>query len=430
MKKSIVIADNFRLITNKHLKLFKYINKLLESGDFEQCFILIAQEDGDFLGQYEKEHMIQKLLDHNDKFIIEHIETLKMFKDIMRINGEYEAPVVQVYVEPFQYNFIMNSLKGLPLKIIKYKDSVDVDDVEDTIIDNRFQDYCKLVPLSLHPEFENLKDIYKDKRISEEFNKSEDSMKKENKKNSDTIKLDDFITEKIDKCLTNIDNGNDTYVKADRDKIYKIAEEIILEKLFGKEFDEMHLLKKETLKNIQKVVGNKWLLEVNKVCKKLDGSFLIKLIGSGNTRLNLVWGETIKGGFAFNTSVQLNAGDEFSMGLYSFMNDAMDNIEALSLVLTETQSNIKEEAVEDVGGIDQDINTNENLIDDFSGNVGNLNDGRKRDGTGPVGLGPNTGKGLGDCNKFDNSMITPTDIDNNVPEEEHPEEEIDENPIV
>ena len=81
----------------------------------------------------------------------------------------------------------------------------------------------------------------------------------------------------------------------------------VIEKLKGKDFDTMHDLKMKIYRQLKAIGKNKWLLSVSQVVRKPNGTNIIKMIGSGNNTVNIVWGEGIVGDFAFSTGTTLIA---------------------------------------------------------------------------------------------------------------------------
>jgi len=366
MEKAIVICDNFKLIHIGHSWLLQSVDEMMKKDNINRCYIFIGQEEGDILGQYEKETMLQKLINKDERFLIYHVESLKIFKEIKQINIDgYD--IVKVFVEPEEYSFIKNALAGLPTTVTQYKHNISETEIEECIMNGDYQGYCENVPQTLWSEFQNLKELYAKKKISESIkHKGGITMKKTTTKINlkELEKQIESMYEKKQKEL----NENKKTIKTTKKELYNMIEKIILEKLTGHAFNEMHDLKNDILKQIQKITKHKWIMGVSNIGKKGDGCYIMKLIGSGNTKLNILWGEKIDGDFSFSTSTMLVAGDEFSTSLYSFMNIMTEKKNEIVKIFKDIETKI----IPDESGDDVMDEIGDEMSDDMSMGMDNM----------------------------------------------------------
>lgn len=342
MEKAIVICDNFKLIHIGHEWLLKAVDEMMKKDNIQRCYIFVGQEEGDILGQYEKENMLQKLINKNEKFIVYHVESLKIFKEIKQINID-GFHVVKVLVEPEEHSFIKNSLAGLPTIVVPFKHNIDENKIEEYIESGNYQEYCDVMPQTLWAEFQNLKELYAKKKISENIKHKEVPM---TKTKINMKELENFIGKTLEKHMKSIDENKKTF-KTTKKELYSMIENIILEKLTGHAFNEMHDLKNSVLKQIEKATKHKWVMSVSSIGKKSDGCYFIKLIGSGNTKLSVLWGDDVDGDFSFSTSTSLVAGDEFSTALYSFMNAMVEKKNEIINIFKDVESKIINDNISD-----------------------------------------------------------------------------------
>lgn len=371
MEKAIVICDNFKLIHIGHEWLLKAVDEMMKKDDIQRCYIFVGQEEGDILGQYEKENMLQKLINKNERYLIYHVESLKIFKEIKQINID-GFNVVKVLVEPEEHSFIKNALAGLPTIVVPFKHNIDENKIEEYIESGNYQEYCNVMPQTLWAEFQNLKELYARKKISE--NKEDFIMTKTKLNLND---LEKYIANALNQKIKSL-NEEKTTIRTTKKELYSLIESIIMEKLTGHAFNEMHELKTDIFKNIQKITKHKWIMSISNIGKKQDGSYLIKMIGSGNTRLSIVWGDNIDGDFSFTTSTSLVAGDEFSTSLYSFMNimveKRIDIVKMLkeieTKIITDNGDDMLDDDADDLNDINNQIGgMSEPTIDDIDSNI-------------------------------------------------------------
>jgi hypothetical protein len=158
--------------------------------------------------------------------------------------------------------------------------------------------------------------------------------------------LENFIGKTLEKHMKSIDENKKTF-KTTKKELYSMIESIILEKLTGHAYNEMHDLKNSVLKQIEKATKHKWVMSVSSIGKKSDGCYFIKLIGSGNTKLSVLWGNDVDGDFSFSTSTSLVAGDEFSTALYSFMNAMVEKKNEIINIFKDVESKIINDNISD-----------------------------------------------------------------------------------
>lgn len=361
MQKAIVIADNFHLIHIGHMLLLKAIDNFMKRNDIENCFILISQESDDMIGFHEKENMLQKLINNDSRFEIVPVECLKIHNEIKELIAK-DFTIKAVFTEPNQANFIENSIMGLPTKVIAYKHNINTNELDELILSNKYQDYCKYMPTTLWNEFSNLKEIYSNKKISE--NKSEENiMRKINEK--DIVKMVETVVEK------QLNNKTKT-IKTTKKELMEMIEKLVVEKLTGYAFNAMHELKNDIQKEISKITKSKWLLSISNIGKKEEGIYMIKMIGSGNNKLNVMWGENIEGDFTFSTSTSLTAGDEFTTSLYQFMLAMVEKKDAIKKILNDAETKINSDLSDDMGDDLEDENLDNGMNDMSSGVIDNM----------------------------------------------------------
>jgi hypothetical protein len=165
--------------------------------------------------------------------------------------------------------------------------------------------------------------------------------------------LENYIVEAVEKQIKEIE-GNKRTVITTKKQLRSMIEALISEKLTGNAFNEMHELKNTILKEVQKITKSKWALSITNVGKKSDGSYIIKIVGSGNTKVNLLWGDALDGDFNFSTSTPLVAGDEFSTELYKFMLGMVEKKVEIIKILKEIETKIITDASEEITEEDTD----------------------------------------------------------------------------
>jgi len=362
MERVLVIADNFKLVHYGHMLLFKKIEALMKEYDVSKTIIFIAHEPGDVLGYNEKEAILKKIIAKDNDFNIYEVESLKIFKDIKKIN-EDGYDVISIFTEPLQLSFIQSSVDGLDVEVRPYKHGYDVLEIESYISNNMYQEYCKVMPQVLWSEFQNLKEIYNMNKLNEEKIMSNKISNKQ---------FEAIISDKIDSYLNTLskiksDKQLEEHTISKKDLSIMI-EDILNEKLVGKEFDAMHELKASIVRDLNRIANNKWALTIPKITEKPDGSKVINIIGSGNISINLHWGEMLEGDFHFTTGAGLIAGDEYSTKVYSFMLSLVENRDLVVQCLIDVEN-----SYHSIQGVEYDIDDIDDDIDGIINDIDNVN---------------------------------------------------------
>jgi len=340
MNRIIVIADNFQLIHKGHMYLLKTVLDKYNRDEIQGCYVCIAQEVDDILGLYEKESMLNKIINKHPAFNIMHIESLKMFKDIKALQSENE--IVAVLVEPLQESYIRSNLEGLNVPVIPYKHNIKLEDLEYDIVSGDYQAYTQKVPQLLWDEFQNLKELYTMDKISEEVNMSKGKLGQK--------QIEELVRQELE---LQIENKNKSTVKISKQELQEMIKTIISEKLTGQEFNDMYDIKTDILKEFHKSTKSKWVKIVSHVGKKPDGEFILKLIGSGGVKINLVWGSNIENGdFILSTGATLVAGEEFSVEAYAYMIRLVEKSKDIMKFLNEIESRIDDISESELGEMD------------------------------------------------------------------------------
>ena len=340
MDRTIIIADHFQLIHRGHMLLLKNIQDKINNGLVDKCFVCISQENEDILGLYEKESMLNKIISNNPNFDIFHIDSLKMFKDIKIFQEENE--IIAVLVEPLQESYIRSTLEGLGVPVIPFKHDIIIEDIEDAIITGDYQTFTQYVPQSLWDEFQNLKELYKMDKISEN---KEVVMTKIGRTD-----LEKLVREAVENQIREQQQAkkNKDIIRMSKTELQSLIKQIVNEKLVGQDFNDMYDLKADILKELHKTTKSKWVRVIQNIGKKPDGNFILKMIGSGGVRINLVWGSAIEDGdYILSTGATLIAGESFSMEAYSYMIKLVEISSTFLKFLNEIESQIEDTSDDD-----------------------------------------------------------------------------------
>jgi hypothetical protein len=181
----------------------------------------------------------------------------------------------------------------------------------------------------------------------------------------DIVKMVETVVEK------QLNNKTKT-IKTTKKELMEMIEKLVVEKLTGYAFNAMHELKNDIQKEISKITKSKWLLSISNIGKKEEGIYMIKMIGSGNNKLNVMWGENIEGDFTFSTSTSLTAGDEFTTSLYQFMLAMVEKKDAIKKILNDAETKINSDLSDDMGDDLEDENMDNGINDMSSGVIDNM----------------------------------------------------------
>lgn len=322
MNKAIIFIDEFKIPHSGVFKVISDIEKQISNTD-DKCFIMIYDTGEDVLDYIQKEALFKKMITSTN-FEICASDTMKIFKEISSINQEgYDTKLV--IVDKTNLEFVKNALRGVKT-IVK---GVDIyskyENIINTIIDNNYQAFCEYMPKTLWSEFQHLKEVFNMNKLTEqkEVPMSGIKTRKDLEKYVSGI-VEEYMKENASKKLT---------IK--ESELKKMVQEILREKLNGSSFNDLHEIKNKAFREINKI-SKGWLLGVDEILIKDDGKYLIKMFGSGNTKLNFCWKKDADKILSFSclTSEVLNTDNEDSMKLHNFMCDVANKKDFMLQLLT------------------------------------------------------------------------------------------------
>ena len=347
MEKAFVIADNFRLIHNGHLKLLKQINKLLIPEGVSKIFILISEEPGDMLRFMDKESILKKLI-HSEQFKIEEVDTLKLSQKLKELEKE-GCEIVKVFCEPFNRSYIDSNISGLNIPVIEYKHGINCDDLENSIKNNEYQKYCEMAPNKIHDEFQNLKEIYNMNKNGRKESPAEvlenKNINKTNKLKEKKMKVTREMLEKIvrDQLTKRInENATKKVVTLKKKDLIAIINEVLDNNTEAEMLNKVDDLEKEIGSKLTKLVKSKWVRKVIRI-KKTASEFQFEIIGDGKKKIIVKWVDNPPKNnlFQLTTEEALIAGDEYSMKTHEYMMLMIKEREQVYKMLKEVQFSLE-----------------------------------------------------------------------------------------